>query len=184
MSRSRTILAAILAIVAVAFTAGTAAAQDYPPTSPPPSQACTPTPAFSAPALPNATVNVTVGCGGIEAGRSYTGSLASTPVALPTTQATADDVVTFNSVRLPADWATNANHTVTLVDAGTGATLGSAQFFVDRTGRISAPQTGGNIPRTGSDYVAPALSIGAALLAVGTLSVVAARRRRAAGAVA
>ena len=50
---------------------------------------------------------------------------------------------------------------------------------VDRTGRITAPPTQGNIPRTGSDYVEPALQIGAALLAAGTAAVVVSRRRRA-----
>jgi hypothetical protein len=170
----------MLATVAVLAVPTVAGAQDYPGTTATTAPtACTVTVAFSAAALPNATVSITVGCSSIVAGRVYTGILASTPVVLPPTRATTNGTVTFVGVRLPADWEVNATHTLTLVDQATGAALGSARFFIDRNGRIATPPSS-NIPRTGSDLTGPGLRIGAGLLAGGTVAVLVARRRRSA----
>ena len=181
MIRIRTgLFAAAVAAMALIVAPGAASAQDYPGTTATTAPAgCTLSVGFSAPALPNATLNVTIGCSSIVAGRTYTGTLLSTPVTLPSTVAATNGTITFQGVRLPADWAVNATHTASLVDQATGRALGSVSFYVDRTGRITAPPTQGNIPRTGSDYVEPALQIGAALLAAGTAAVVVSRRRRA-----
>jgi hypothetical protein len=185
--RLRTLLAVTaVALAALALTSTSASAQDYPPTPPTPSQACTPVPSASGPLLPGAVVNIGIACGGIEGGNSYTGILASTPITLPVTRAAADDSVVFTGVRLPADFELNARHTISLVDAGTGATLGSANFCVDGSGRITNCQTGTgkNIPRTGSDLTGPGLRIGAGLLAVGAGALVVSRRRKAAAGIA
>lgn len=188
MIRLRTLLAiTAVAMAALALTSTSASAQDYPPTPPTPSQACTPAPSASAPMLPTAVVNIGIACGGIEGGNNYTGVLASTPITLPVTTAAADDSVVFTGVRLPADFELNARHTISLVDAGTGATLGSANFCVDGSGRITscaATGTGKNIPRTGSDLTGPGLRIGAGLLAVGAGALVVSRRRKAAAGIA
>jgi hypothetical protein len=172
---------AVVGVLAVPTVANAQVDDDYQtPTTPTTAPAgCTVTVAFSAPALPNATLSITVACSSIRAGRTYTGILASTPVVLPATTATANGTVTFANVRLPADWEVNATHTLTLVDQATGAALGSARFFIDRNGRIGTPPSS-NIPRTGSDLTGPGLRIGAGLLAGGTLAVLVARRRRSA----
>ena len=185
MIRNRiALVVGMLAALAVLVVPSTAGAQDYPGTTATTApSSCTVTVAFSAPALPNATVNLTAGCSTIQAGRAYTGILASTPVVMPTTTATTNGTVTFVGVKLPADWEVNATHTFTLIDQATGAALGSSRFFIDRNGRIGTPPSG-NIPRTGSDLTGPALRIGAGLLAGGAAVLVLSRRRKAAAGIA
>ena len=132
---------------------------------------------FNAPALPNATVNVTFTCTSIVSGKTYTGVLNSTPVSLPATIAGQNGKVTFTNVKLPADWKVNATHTGTLIDQASGAALGTDDFYVAQNGSITAPPSN-NLPKTGNDYVGPALRGAAVLLAAGGIVLMAARRRR------
>jgi LPXTG-motif cell wall-anchored protein len=154
-------------------------AQDYPGTTPTTAApACTLSITASAPMLPNATVSVTLSCDAIVGGQTYTGRLLSTPVALPATVAAQNDAVTFNNVKLPADWEVNASHKAELVSQSSGATIGSVSFFVSSKGTITSPP-GTNLPKTGSNSIAPALRTASVLLAVGGAVLLTARRRRA-----
>jgi len=179
VSRPRlTLIAGLLGLFALVLGAGAAQAQDYPGTTAgPPPAGCTVVISFSAPALPNATVNVTFTCSSIVAGKTYTGVLNSTPVSLPATVAAQAGKVTFSNVKLPADWKVNATHTGTLVDQASGAALGTDDFFVSAAGAITTPPST-NLPKTGTDYVGPALRGAAVLLAAGGIVLMAARRRR------
>jgi len=186
VSRTRlTVIAGLVALLGLVLGVNPTQAQtpDYPgptPTTAP--RACTLTAQQNGPMLPNAVISITLGCESVVTGRSYTGVLNSTPIALPVTVAGANNRVTFNNVRLPADFALNAFHTVTLVDAATGNTLGSTTFFVNGAGAVTgAPDgrtPGTNLPKTGTDYVGPALRGGAVLLATGGIVLLVSRRRR------
>ncbi len=171
-------IAGLVVVAATLFMGSSAHAQDYPPTTPTTAgPTCTLSISSNVAMLPNATVNVTLACAAVVAGNTYTGALASTPVVLPATVAQRAGAVTFNGVKLPADWEVNATHTATLVSSASGATLGTTQFFVGRAGQITAPPKGG-IPRTGSNSITPMLRTGSVLLAVGGAVLLAARRRR------
>lgn len=189
MIRFRVVLVALAALVTLGLGAGTSQAQDYPGTPPTTALApCQLSLSASAAMRPGVTLTITVACERIVSGRVYTGVLTSTPVALPATTA-AGNQVTFSNVRLPADFALNATHTVRLFDQATGALVGSVQFYVDEDGVQQSRSTGSNargsrrsgsdLPKTGTDYVDPALKTGAALVAAGGLALVISKRRRA-----
>lgn len=179
MFRGRaTLIAALLVVGTLGLTAGTAQAQDYPGPPPAPGASCTVDATVNAALVANAVVDIRVSCTLIVAGRTYTGILASTPVALPATVAEGNGAITFRGVRLPADFETNHSHMVSLVDQATGITLGTDTIFVDKNGRITAAPKS-NLPKTGSNSTDPFLKGGAALVALGGVALMVSRRRKA-----
>jgi LPXTG-motif cell wall-anchored protein len=180
VSRGRaTLIAGLLLITTLGLSSGVAQAQDYPGGPPAAGATCTVNITATGLLTPGATVSVTFTCNLITAGRTYTGSLQSTLVSLPATVAASNGTITFQNVKLPADWEVNHAHVGTLVDQGTGQTLGSDTFYVNKTGQITDPPKT-NLPRTGTSNTAPFLRGGAALVALGGVVLLAARRRRAA----
>jgi LPXTG-motif cell wall-anchored protein len=178
VSRGRaTLIAALLIVATLGVSSGVAQAQDYPGGPPAPGATCTVNITATGLLTPGATVSVTFTCNLITAGRTYTGTLQSTVVSLPSTVATSNGTITFQNVKLPADWEVNHAHVGTLVDQAAGRTLGSDTFYVNKTGQITDPPKA-NLPRTGSTSTAPFLRGGAALVALGGVVLLAARRRR------
>lgn len=177
MIRSRVTATIVLAVAALGLTAGMAQAQDYPGTTAVP--ACNATVSFNVPALPNATVTLTVTCNSLINGASLKGTLTSSPIAL-SASTVAGHAVSYAGVKLPADWETNASHTVTLADATSGVLAVNAKFYVNSAGKIvAAPTTATTLARTGAssrtgDYV----KSGIVLLALGAGAVRISRKRR------
>lgn len=190
MSRVRSTLIASLVFAGASLGLGTgiAAAQtptsDYtgttvvaPPTTAGGQAACTSSVTALTQLAPGATVSLRLDCTRFVAGRTYVGTHRSTPVAIAPTKATANNTLTV-SVKLPADYELKANHTITMSDQASGEVVYDTKYYVNADGIISAAPTGA-LPKTGSDYVDPALKAGGALLAAGALVLLVARRRRA-----
>lgn len=131
-----------------------------------------------APATANGVCDIPVGDDDLD-NKNVGGNLQSTLVVLPVTKAV-NDKVTFNNVKLPADFARNANHTITIVDQANGQIVARKTFGVSANGSITAPipSSGSNLPKTGTDYIDPALKVGGALLVMGGAIVLVARRRK------
>lgn len=186
------------ALFMFAILPGVAEAQttDYPPgTAPTSTVDDAPPPTVEDGAfVPGATLDIGVSSTAIVAGRTYTGTLESHPIALPNTVALQDGFVLFRDVPIPSDFELGAYHKITLVDAATGAVVAISDFYVGSDGRVfaTAPAAGGGsaspvapgggattgqLPRTGSGAGAP-VKAGLGLIAVGGLAVLSVRTRR------
>jgi hypothetical protein len=144
----RGVVAALAALAALVLSAAPAHAQDYPGTTAP--AVCSAGISFSAPALPGATLTVTVRCGLLVDGTALVGILSSTPVSLAPAATVSDHAVSYR-VTLPADWETSATHSVTLSDASTGELAASIRFYVGSDGAVwSSKPANESLPRTGA----------------------------------
>lgn len=130
------------------------------------------------PLVANANASCTISDPDLTAGLKR-GTGSSTPFSLGEATGVAGSV-RFSNFKLPADYEKNANHSITVVDVATGRVQASKTFGVSASGAITAPipATGNNLPKTGTDYVDPALKAGGALLVAGGAIVLVARRRK------
>jgi hypothetical protein len=173
-------LAALALIVATVLAAAPAGAQDYPGTTAPP--VCSAGVSFSAPALPNVSVTVTIRCDLLVDGTSLVGLLSSTPVPLAPAATVGGHAASFQ-VTLPADWETDATHTATLTDADTGALAASIRFYVGPDGAVaSARPADRSLPRTGASSAGDLARGAVVLLGAGGAAVCLSRSRRRAAA--
>lgn len=158
-------LAALVLLIGLALSADIAGAQssEYPPDTTgddsPPDDAPPPS-VGDGEFTPGGTEDIGISSDGIVAGRSYTGTLNSHPVTLPTTLATSNGSIVFNDVPIPTDFELGAKHSITVVDAETGEVVARSFFYVTEDGGVlaaapSSRRSGGGLVRTESDTDVP-----------------------------
>jgi hypothetical protein len=117
----------------------------------------------------------------------YCGTLYSAPVNLPAQSATAAGTINYTPITVPADFAFNAMHHLDIFRSQ--VQVGSFDFCVTTAGDIgpaslcakkpvTGGNTGGNLPKTGTNHLMDILRAAAIALGLGAAALYSRRRLR------
>lgn len=117
---------------------------------------------------------------GAVTGDFYCGTAFSTPIALPTRQATAGGKLNYD-VAVPADFELNAMHHIDMFKGS--SQVGAFDFCVGTSGAIvqmsscrKVSADGGDLPNTGTNHIWEIIRIALMLLAIAAVALYARRR--------